>query len=84
MRNAKRPGTDRRRHTLYLNNELVEELDRAYRQVAHDLYPVSIAKSDFLEALVHHGLAHLDPIRTVLANDPMRVNASQATQQEER
>jgi hypothetical protein len=57
----------RRRHSLYLDSELVEQLDRAYRELNHRLYPAEVSKSAFLEAVLRYGLDHLDEVRRALA-----------------
>jgi len=43
------PVRARGRHTFYVDSALVAQLDQAYRQTAHALYPVQVNKSDFLE-----------------------------------
>lgn len=52
----------RERHSFYVDGALVERLATTYREVNHDLHPQSITKSDFLEALMDYGLAHLPAI----------------------
>jgi hypothetical protein len=61
--------SDRNRHTLYLDNTIVEQVDMAYKAVAHSLYPVQINKSDFLEACLRYALAHGDEIKAMLVSD---------------
>jgi len=56
----------RRRHSLYLDNALVGLCDQAYKQAAHELYPVEISKSDFLEACLKFALQHQDEIKQSL------------------
>ena len=53
----------RTRHSFYLDAALVHSLDQAYRQVHHDLYPVEIGKSDFLEACIRYALSYLQEIK---------------------
>ena len=63
-----RPPTserNRQRHSLYIDTALVERLDRAYRQIQHDIYPREITKSAFLEALMEYGLDNLDSIAAI-------------------
>jgi hypothetical protein len=38
---------------------VVSRLDKAYQDCSHDLHPVVVNKSIFLETLIEHGLAHL-------------------------
>lgn len=56
----------RRRHSLYLDNALVGLCDQAYKQMAHELYPAEISKSDFLEACLKFALQHQDEIKKSL------------------
>ncbi len=56
----------RRRHSLYLDNALVGLCDQAYKQIAHELYPAEINKSDFLEACLKFALQHQDEIKKSL------------------
>src|SRR5215472_12118880 len=56
----------RRRHSLYLDNALVGLCDQAYKQMAHELYPAEINKSDFLEACLKFALQHQDEIKKSL------------------
>lgn len=57
----------RQRQSLYLDGQLVRDLDALYRQVAHDLYPRDLSKSQFLETLIEYGIAHADEIKAILA-----------------
>jgi hypothetical protein len=52
--------------SLHLDGEVVSRLDKAYRDCSHDLHPVVVSKSVFLETLVEHGLAHLDELKPLL------------------
>ncbi len=61
-RTAPMPRT-RGRHTFYVDSALVGQLDQAYRETAHALYPVQVNKSDFLEALISYGLDHMEEIK---------------------
>jgi hypothetical protein len=51
---------------LYLVGEVVSRLDKAYRDCSHDLHPIVVSKSVFLETLIEHGLAHLDELKPLL------------------
>lgn len=53
----------RRRHSLYLDNGLVEQCDQTYKQMAHELYPAELSKSEFLEACLKFALQHQDDIK---------------------
>lgn len=59
-------ASDRRRHTLYFSDKLNKDLERTFRQVAHDLFPQMIEKSDFLEACFLYCFEHLDDICVAL------------------
>lgn len=69
--NEERGGTGRTRNrsrtSLYLDRGIIQQADKAYKEIAHDLYPLEIDKSDFLEALFSFGLSHLVEIRKMLA-----------------
>ncbi len=56
----------RGRHTFYLDSALVVALNRAYRALAHELYPAEVSKSDFLEALLTYGLERGQDIKAAL------------------
>ncbi len=57
----------RERHSLYLDTELVAQASRAYRDITHQLYPSTVSKSVFWEALLSYGLGHLEELKTVIA-----------------
>lgn len=57
----------RERRSFYLDSELTERLDQAYRQLQHELYPRPLTKSVFLETVLEYGLAHLDELKALLA-----------------
>ena len=57
----------RERHSFYLDAELVTRLDQTYRAVNHELYPGSVTKSAFLEALIEYGLDHVADLKSALA-----------------
>jgi hypothetical protein len=52
--------------SLYLDGEVVSRLDKAYRDCSHELHPVVLSKSVFLETLVEYGLGHLDELKPLL------------------
>ena len=56
----------RGRHTFYLDSALVVAIDRAYRALAHELYPAEVSKSDFLEALLTYGLERGQDVKAAL------------------
>jgi serine/threonine protein kinase HipA of HipAB toxin-antitoxin module len=54
---------NRERRSIYIDMDLMERLDRTHRLVDHELFPQSVSKSAFLEALLEYGLDHLDEIK---------------------
>ena len=62
-RKRDRQVSRRTRHSFYLDAALIQSLDQAYRRVHHDLYPVEIGKSDFLEACIRYALSCLQEIK---------------------
>jgi hypothetical protein len=48
---------------------VVSRLDKAYRDCSHDLHPIVVSKSVFLETLIEHGLAHLDELKPLLLKE---------------
>jgi hypothetical protein len=57
----------RERKSFYLDAELVDRLDRTWRDVGHELYPNTLSKSTFLETLLEYGLEHLAELKAALA-----------------
>ena len=65
-----RPKSDqksRERQILYLDANLMERVDKAYRDVYHALYPKVINKSSFLEAILEYGLGNIEAIKSRLS-----------------
>jgi hypothetical protein len=60
--------SDRARHTVYLSKTLMRAIDKAFKDAAHDLYPVEVEKADYLETCLRYALAHTDEIRGLLAS----------------
>jgi hypothetical protein len=60
------PARTRGRHTFYLDSGLVARLDRAYRDAAHELYPVEVNKSDYLEAVLTYALERAPEVKAAL------------------
>jgi hypothetical protein len=61
-----RPTTSsrsRERHSFYVNSDLIAQLDKAYKDLNHDLYPKTVSKSAFLEAFIEYGLAHVSDVK---------------------
>lgn len=57
----------RERQSFYLDAELVERLDKTYKDLNHELYPKSLTKAGFLEGLLEYGLDHLSEVKTALS-----------------
>jgi hypothetical protein len=65
-----RPKNDnksRERQSLYLDANLMERVDRAYKDVHHQLYPKDISKSAFLEVMLEYGLENVETIKSRLS-----------------
>jgi hypothetical protein len=69
---GRRPATERtrERRSFYLDTDLVDRLDKTYRDLNHDLYPKAVSKSAFLETLIEYGLDHLGELKAALAQLP--------------
>ncbi len=59
----------RKRHSFYLDGELVSRLNDTYREVNHQLYPKTLNKSVFLETLLEYGLSHLPEVQAILTKE---------------
>lgn len=68
---GRKPASERsrERRSFYLDAEIFGLLDRQYKEVEHDLYPNSLSKSEFLEALFEYSMEHLDEIKSRLAEE---------------
>lgn len=64
-----KPKRNRDRHTLYLDRTIVGNVDKAYKVAAHELFPIEINKSDYLEACLSFALAHQEDIKAKLAEE---------------
>ena len=60
----------RRRHSLYIDTNLMKKIDEVYKVVKHDVYPVELTKSLFLEKLLEHGLADLEVVKAAIVAKP--------------
>jgi hypothetical protein len=56
----------RRRHSLYIDSNLMQRIDEVFKIVQHDVYPVALTKSVFIEKLLEHGLANLEAIKAAI------------------
>lgn len=53
----------RTRHSFYLDAEIIQSVDQAYRRIRHEMYPVEIGKSDFLEECIRYALSYPQEIK---------------------
>jgi hypothetical protein len=57
----------RERKSFYLDGEVVERLDRSYKETNHALFPQTVNKSEFLETVLEYGLDHIEEIKATLS-----------------
>lgn len=62
-----RAKKNRGRDSFYLDTELTEKIDKAYRDLSHELYPKSFSKSLFLETMLEFGLSNIIEIKSQLS-----------------
>jgi hypothetical protein len=58
----------RERQSLYLDTELMVRAGQVYRDLSHQLYPQTVSKSAFWEALLSYGLDHVADIKRLVAD----------------
>ncbi len=56
----------RRRHSLYIDSNLMQRIDEIFKMVQHDVYPLTLTKSVFIEKLLEHGLANLEAVKATI------------------
>jgi len=61
-----RPGRSRVHRSIYLDQAIYDRLGDAYRATSHELYPLEVRKSSFIEACIAYALDHLPDIETAL------------------
>jgi hypothetical protein len=59
----------RERQSLYLDANLMEQVDKTYKDIHHQLYPREISKSAFLETMLEYGLENLEAIKSRLSEN---------------
>ncbi len=52
--------------SMYLERALLDRLDEAYKTTSHELYPLEVRKSTFIEACIAYALDHLPDIKALL------------------
>jgi len=66
-----RPKSDRKireRQSLYLDSNLMERVDKTYKDIHHQLYPKPVSKSAFLEEILEYGLENIKTIKSRLSD----------------
>lgn len=61
------PNNTRKRHSVYIDQMLMQRVDELYKQTQHEVFPTEITKSAFLEQLLEQGLQNLDKVKVALA-----------------
>lgn len=56
----------RKRHSVYIDQMLMQRVDELYKQTQHDVFPTEITKSAFLEHLLEQGLQNIDKVKVSL------------------
>ena len=57
----------RRRHSVYIDQLLMQRVDEMYKQVQHEIFPKEITKSAFMEQLMGQGLENIDKVKDALS-----------------
>ena len=62
------------RHTrvhrsIYLEQAIYDRLGEAYKATGHELYPLEVRKSAFMETCLAYALDHLSDIEAILRGD---------------
>ncbi len=61
-----RPKRARVHRSIYLERAIYDRLGEAYKTTNHELYPLEVRKSTFVEACIAYALDHLSDIKAVL------------------
>lgn len=59
-------GNTRKRHSVYIDQILMQRVDELYKQTQHEFFPTEITKSAFLEQLLEQGLQNIDKVKVAL------------------
>ena len=65
-RGKEQPERVRVHRSIYLERALYDRLGDAYKATSHELYPLEVRKSSFIEACIAYALDHLPDIETAL------------------
>jgi hypothetical protein len=60
------PTRTRVHRSIYLEQAIYDRLGEAYKTTSHELYPLEVRKSAFVEACIAYALDHLPDIKTAL------------------
>ena len=66
---GERPGRARVHRSIYLERAIYDRLGEAFKTTSHELYPLEVRKSAFVEACIAYALDHLPDIKTILRKD---------------
>ncbi len=61
-----RPKRGRVHRSIYLEQAIYDRLGEAHKTTSHELYPLEVRKSAFVEACIAYALDHLPDIKTRL------------------
>ena len=64
-----RPRRARVHRSIYLEQAVFDRLGEAFKTTSHELYPLEVRKSAFVEACIDYALVHLPDIKAVLHKD---------------
>ncbi len=56
----------RKRHSVYIDQTLMQRVDELYKKTQHEVFPTEITKSAFMEQLLEQGLQNLDKVKVAL------------------
>jgi hypothetical protein len=57
---------ERQRRSFYLDVEIAERIDKEHKALNHDVYPQSVSKSVFMEAVLEYGMNNLKEVKTLI------------------
>ena len=55
--------------SIYLEQTVYDQLGQAYKTINHELFPLEVRKSAFVEACIAYALDHLPDIKAALHKD---------------
>jgi hypothetical protein len=64
-----RPKRARVHRSIYMEQDIYDRLSEAHKMVRHELYPLEVRKSTFIEACISYALNHLSDIKRVLSDN---------------